>query len=96
MRLIEKARESNALRDAKFPRPAFEIASLGPVTDKDGKGYWLKWIGEDHPIAPAMPFFEFAIPRSGLSKPVFASSTFEAHMAQAPQSGAGATLHGGR
>jgi len=46
-------------------------------------GYWLKWIGEDHPIAPAMPFFEFAMPRSGLDKPVFASSPFDSSIAEA-------------
>jgi len=46
-------------------------------------GYWVKWIGEDHPIAPAMPFFEFAIPRAGLEKPVFGSSPFDEPMAHA-------------
>jgi 2-polyprenyl-3-methyl-5-hydroxy-6-metoxy-1,4-benzoquinol methylase len=46
-------------------------------------GYWVKWIGEDHPIAPAMPFFEFAIPRAGLSKPTFGSSPFDDQMARA-------------
>ena len=46
-------------------------------------GYWVKWIGEDHPIAPAMPFFEYAIPRAGLTKPVFASNPFDDRMAQA-------------
>ncbi len=42
--------------------------------EKARSGYWLKWIGEDHPIAPAMPFFEFSIPRSGLKTPIFGSS----------------------
>lgn len=46
-------------------------------------GCWLKWIGEDHPIAPAIPFFEFAVPRAGLSQPVFASDPFDDRMAQA-------------
>jgi 2-polyprenyl-3-methyl-5-hydroxy-6-metoxy-1,4-benzoquinol methylase len=50
---------------------------------KARSGYWVKWIGEDHPIAPAMPFFQFAIPRAGLEKPVFGSSPFEERMAQA-------------
>jgi 2-polyprenyl-3-methyl-5-hydroxy-6-metoxy-1,4-benzoquinol methylase len=50
---------------------------------KARSGYWLKWIGEDHPIAPAMPFFDFAIPRAGLTKPVFGSSPFDDQMAQA-------------
>jgi 2-polyprenyl-3-methyl-5-hydroxy-6-metoxy-1,4-benzoquinol methylase len=46
-------------------------------------GYWLKWIGEDHPIAPAMPFFEISIPRSGLATPIFGSSPFDDQTAQA-------------
>ena len=46
-------------------------------------GYWVKWIGEDHPVAPAIPFFEFAIPRAGLTKPVFGSDPFDDQMAQA-------------
>jgi 2-polyprenyl-3-methyl-5-hydroxy-6-metoxy-1,4-benzoquinol methylase len=46
-------------------------------------GYWVKWIGEDHPIAPAMPFFEVAIPRAGLTKPVFGSNPFDDEMARA-------------
>jgi len=46
-------------------------------------GYWLKWIGEDHPIAPAIPFFEIAIPRAGLARPVFGSSPFDDSMARA-------------
>jgi len=50
---------------------------------KARSGYWLKWIGEDHPIAPAMPFFEFAIPRAGLTKPVFGSDPFDEQMARA-------------
>lgn len=50
---------------------------------KARSGYWLKWIGEDHPIAPAMPFFEYAIPRAGLMKPVFGSSPFDENMALA-------------
>jgi 2-polyprenyl-3-methyl-5-hydroxy-6-metoxy-1,4-benzoquinol methylase len=46
-------------------------------------GYWVEWIGEDHPIGPAMPFFEFAIPRAGLTKPIFGSDPFDDQMAQA-------------
>jgi 2-polyprenyl-3-methyl-5-hydroxy-6-metoxy-1,4-benzoquinol methylase len=49
--------------------------------DKARSGCWVKWIGEDHPIAPAIPFFEFAIPRAGLDKPLFASSPFSEAMA---------------
>lgn len=51
--------------------------------EKARSGYWVKWIGEDHPIAPAMPFFEFAIPRAGLGKPIFGSSPFDERMAKA-------------
>ena len=40
-------------------------------------GAWLKWIGEDHPIAPTIEFFKYAIPRSGLGSPIFASSPFD-------------------
>jgi 2-polyprenyl-3-methyl-5-hydroxy-6-metoxy-1,4-benzoquinol methylase len=50
---------------------------------KARSGHWVKWIGEDHPIAPAIPFFDIAIPRAGLTKPVFGSSPFDDHMAQA-------------
>jgi 2-polyprenyl-3-methyl-5-hydroxy-6-metoxy-1,4-benzoquinol methylase len=46
-------------------------------------GYWVKWIGEDHPIAPAMPFFDFAMPRAGLTKPIFGSDPFDDRMAHA-------------
>lgn len=59
---------------------------------KARSGYWLKWIGEDHPIAPAMPFFEFAIPRAGLTKPVFGSSPFDDQMAGMLKDGSGAAL----
>lgn len=51
--------------------------------EKARSGYWLKWIGEDHPIAPAMPFFDYAIPRAGLTKPLFGSSPFDDAMAHA-------------
>jgi SAM-dependent methyltransferase len=59
---------------------------------KARSGYWLKWIGEDHPIAPAMPFFEFAIPRAGLTKPIFGSSPFDDRMAKALTGQFSATL----
>ena len=55
-------------------------------------GYWLKWIGEDHPIAPAIPFFEIAIPRAGLTQPVFGSSPFDDQMARALLGQPGAQL----
>ncbi|MBZ5502673.1 MAG: class I SAM-dependent methyltransferase [Acidobacteriia bacterium] len=40
-------------------------------------GAWLKWIGEDHPIAPAVEFFERALPAAGLQRFQFASSPFD-------------------
>jgi hypothetical protein len=59
---------------------------------KARSGYWLKWIGEDHPIAPAMPFFEYALPRAGLSKPIFGSSPFDDGMAETLKGRSGTTL----
>jgi hypothetical protein len=38
---------------------------------------WLNWIGEEHPIAPTMEFFEYAVPRSGLQQLQFGSSPFD-------------------
>jgi 2-polyprenyl-3-methyl-5-hydroxy-6-metoxy-1,4-benzoquinol methylase len=55
-------------------------------------GDWIKWIGEDHPIAPAMPFFEFAIPRAGLTKPIFGSNPFDDQMAGSLKGQPGASL----
>jgi len=55
-------------------------------------GQWIKWIGEDHPIAPAIPFFEFCIPRAGLTKPVFGSNPFDEQMAQSLARKSGASL----
>ena len=55
-------------------------------------GYWLKWIGEDHPIAPAIPFFKIAIPSAGLMPPVFGSSPFDDQMADALRGDPGASL----
>ena len=60
--------------------------------EKARSGYWLKWIGEDHPIAPAMPFFDFAIPRAGLEKPIFGSSPFDDQMAQKLENPSGTAL----
>lgn len=40
-------------------------------------GLWLKWIGEDHPIAPTVEFFERALPAAGLQRFQFASSPFD-------------------
>lgn len=60
--------------------------------EKARSGYWIKWIGEDHPIAPAIPFFELAIPRAGLAPPVFGSDPFDGSMAQALKDGTPSAL----
>lgn len=60
--------------------------------EKARSGYWVKWIGEDHPIAPAMPFFDFAMPRAGMAKPIFGSNPFDERMVAALASGPGADL----
>ena len=55
--------------------------ALPNFTGKKAKsGFWLKWIGEDHPIAPTMDFFSYAIPRAGLQTPVFGSSPFNKNL----------------
>jgi len=38
---------------------------------------WLSWIGEDHPVAPTMEFFERALPAAGLKRFQFATSPFD-------------------
>ena len=50
-------------------------------------GEWVKWIGEDHPVAPAIPFFEYAIPRAGLTNPIFGSDPFDDQVARALAAG---------
>jgi len=40
-------------------------------------GEWLQWIGEDHPVAPTMEFFETALPAAGLRRFKFATSPFD-------------------
>jgi hypothetical protein len=55
-------------------------------------GMWLKWIGEDHPIAPTIDFFRYAVPRSGLQAPIFGSSPFEERLIAALTDHPGATL----
>jgi 2-polyprenyl-3-methyl-5-hydroxy-6-metoxy-1,4-benzoquinol methylase len=40
-------------------------------------GEWLQWIGEDHPVAPTMQFFETALPAAGLRRFKFATSPFD-------------------
>jgi 2-polyprenyl-3-methyl-5-hydroxy-6-metoxy-1,4-benzoquinol methylase len=55
---------------------AFHI--LPNFTGKTARsGMWLAWIGEDHPIAPTVEFFERALPVVGLRRFQFASSPFD-------------------
>ncbi len=48
-------------------------------------GLWLAWIGEDHPIAPTVEFFERALPAAGLGRFRFVSSPFDAEAVAAIQ-----------
>jgi len=71
----------------------FVFHVLPNFTGKRAKsGFWLKWIGEDHPIAPTIDFFEYAIPRSGLLSPVFGSSPFDESLMAALTGQPGAML----
>lgn len=56
---------------------AFHI--LPNFTGKTARsGLWLAWIGEDHPIAPTVEFFEKALPAAGLGRFRLGSSPFDA------------------
>jgi 2-polyprenyl-3-methyl-5-hydroxy-6-metoxy-1,4-benzoquinol methylase len=48
-------------------------------------GLWLAWIGEDHPIAPTVEFFERTLPAVGLGRFRFASSPFDTNSVAAIQ-----------
>lgn len=55
---------------------AFHILpNFGGRAARSGK--WLEWIGEDHPIAPTVEFFQLALPAAGLGRLKFASSPFD-------------------
>jgi hypothetical protein len=64
------------------------------ATARSGK--WLSWIGEDHPIAPTIDFFQLALPAAGLQRFKFASSPFDenAFEAIASPSGGSSQLDG--
>ena len=63
---------------------AFHI--LPNFTGKTARsGLWLAWIGEDHPIAPTVEFFEKALPAAGLGRFRLGSSPFEAETIAAIQ-----------
>ena len=40
-------------------------------------GQWIDWIGEDHPIAPTMEFFQTALPAAGLRRFKFATTPID-------------------
>jgi 2-polyprenyl-3-methyl-5-hydroxy-6-metoxy-1,4-benzoquinol methylase len=40
-------------------------------------GEWLQWIGEDHPVAPTMEFFETALTAAGFRQFKFTTSPFD-------------------
>jgi 2-polyprenyl-3-methyl-5-hydroxy-6-metoxy-1,4-benzoquinol methylase len=72
-----------ALLTRLLNRDGFVFHVLPNFMGKLGRsGHWIEWIGEDHPVAPAMPFFEYAIPRAGLTKPTFGSDPFDERMAK--------------
>jgi len=59
-------------------------------------GEWLQWIGEDHPVAPTMEFFESALIAAGFRRFKFATSPFdeEALTAVMDRSGPSSQLDG--
>jgi 2-polyprenyl-3-methyl-5-hydroxy-6-metoxy-1,4-benzoquinol methylase len=57
------------------------------ATARSGK--WLSWIGEDHPIAPTIEFFQLALPVAGLRRFKFASSPFDEKAFEAIASASG-------
>jgi hypothetical protein len=62
-------------------KDGFLFHVLPNFTGKKAKsGFWLKWIGEEHPIAPTVDFFKHAIPGAGLQAPVFGSSPFDENL----------------
>jgi SAM-dependent methyltransferase len=53
------------------------------ISEAAGSSLRLDWIGEDHPIAPTVEFFERALPQAGLQSFQFASSPFNGDLAAA-------------
>jgi len=86
-------RNSLCLLRGLLSKSGFVFHVLPNFTGKRARsGYWLKWIGEDHPIAPTIDFFRYAVPRSGLQTPVFGSSPFDESLIAALRAEAGTTL----
>src|SRR5882672_7799085 len=60
-------RSSLSLMAGLLSKGGFLFLALPNFTGSKAKsGFWLKWIGEEHPIAPTIDFFAYAIPRAGL------------------------------
>jgi len=86
-------RSSLSLMAGLLSKGGFLFHVLPNFTGKKAKaGYWLKWIGEEHPIAPTIDFFTYAIPRTGLQSPVFGSSPFDENLIAALTNSPGGTL----
>lgn len=49
-------------------------------------GTWLKWIGEEHPLAPTIEFLRGALANHGFNEIKFASSPFDKHLAESLRS----------
>ncbi len=49
------------------------------------RGMWIAWIGEEHPIAPTIEFFEQNLPRHRFQKLYFGSSPFDNDLASRVQ-----------
>jgi 2-polyprenyl-3-methyl-5-hydroxy-6-metoxy-1,4-benzoquinol methylase len=74
-------RSSLSLMARLLSKGGFLFHALPNFTGKKAKaGFWLKWIGEEHPIAPTMDFFKYAIPGAGMQAPVFCSSPFDENL----------------
>jgi 2-polyprenyl-3-methyl-5-hydroxy-6-metoxy-1,4-benzoquinol methylase len=74
-------RSSLSLMARLLSKDGFLFHALPNFTGNKAKaGFWLKWIGEEHPIAPTIDFFKYAIPGAGLQAPVFGSSPFDENL----------------
>jgi SAM-dependent methyltransferase len=58
---------------------AFHV--LPNFTGKAGRsGLWIMWIGEEHPLAPTVEFFQRTLPHHGFRRVVLGSSPFDEHL----------------
>jgi hypothetical protein len=51
------------------------------------EGMWIMWIGEEHPLAPTLDFFQRNLPRHGFQRVSFGSSPFDDQLAASLASG---------